>query len=206
MAHALTRVGIVFRFWLEAADLTPTSIVGFHGASEALVAERASVAIDRFGGVGTVAQASGRGVDAAWAGHHLARWTNSSGGVGGGDVVVEAEVLGLKSLDLFGLTGRFFLGQGVWIVFVFALRGKALIAAAHLVVGNHGRDALLHQLLDVGIAVVTSIGGDQGRWRAVGKALACSIMGSSMACSEPEPITSAAMMIWWLLSTAACAA
>ena len=32
------------------------------------------------------------------------------------------------------------------------------------------------------------------------------LMGSSMACSEPEPITSAATMTWCRLSTAACAA
>ena len=36
----------------------------------------------------------------------------------------------------------------------------------------------------------------------------CSIMGSSIDCSEPEPepVTSAATMTWWLASTAACAA
>ena len=37
-------------------------------------------------------------------------------------------------------------------------------------------------------------------------ALACSIIGSSIDCSEPEPMRSAATMIWWALSTAACAA
>lgn len=41
--HALTPVGIVFGFWLDVADLAPTSIVGFHGAAKALVAARSGI-------------------------------------------------------------------------------------------------------------------------------------------------------------------
>ncbi len=73
MAHALTGVRVVFGLGLESGDLAAPTIVGFHWAFEALFAELAGVAVQRFGGVGLVVHATCGGVDGSRAGHDLAR-------------------------------------------------------------------------------------------------------------------------------------
>jgi hypothetical protein len=144
----------VFDFGLKAGDLAAPPIVGFDGPSETLFAEFAGIAVHGFGGVALVVQSPGCDVDGARAGHQVAGW--ASGRV----VIVEGKVPRLEALDFFGLPCRALFGQWVWMGFVFLLALKALIAAAHLVVGDQRRDAVVLEVAHIGIAVVARIGGD----------------------------------------------
>ena len=155
-------MGWVFDIGFKACDLASSAIVGFDWPPEALLAEFAGIAVYSSGGVGLVVQPSSCGVDRARARHQLARRARGS------VVGIEGEVFGLESFYFFGLPCCDLLRQWVWIGFVLLLVLKALIAAAHPVVGDQCGDAVVLEVAHIGIAVVTSIGCDQGVRSAVG--------------------------------------
>jgi len=102
-------------------------------------------------------------------------------------VVVEDEVRGPEQLDRLGGCLALVV-QYLSLGLVPVLLREPLVALAHAVVGDQCRDAPIVECMDVVVTEVPGVGGEERVLVAHRRPL--SIIGSSIACSEPEPTMS----------------